>query len=396
MSQIIKFSDKLNEMLIHPSFQMDEGGGKYNILAYDKYIYFVMDEDTVALAKLSEIINKNKTTSFKINTDADYNGMLEEIIEYYPNILVFEYDSDENDTIILNAKNEFRQDYRTSKYVIDTFKKLNREFNIDFMKVVDNVDNDQMDTIEDTYYLKALIDDWEEDIKYTKLPKYIYHGTSIKYLEDILKRGIQPSAEKSNYDGIRHKSRIFFASDKVNTMFHANKAAFQTKQPPIILQIDSSGLDINKIDFDYDFYTTYVAKKDANHDYSKIGSPVDTYNPKTLAKLKDKYVGATYRKFAYKGILFPKYIVAIHYNTNQDNSTFNVRVSREDFNDFIEKYEYMSQMLMDFSNEEYDLDDYLYHEMKSEEEENRYQEERERELEEVQEKKIIKFNEYTK
>jgi hypothetical protein len=56
-------------------------------------------------------------------------------------------------------------------------------------------------------------------------PTWAYHGTSTRWLFDILKTGITPNPDKTNFDKVRHEDHIFLTMDPVKAMFHANTAS---------------------------------------------------------------------------------------------------------------------------------------------------------------------------
>ena len=91
----------------------------------------------------------------------------------------------------------------------------------------------------------------------------------------------------------------------------------------------------------------------------------DTKQPKTLAHLKDKYVGLTYRKLAYKGAIYPKYIDSIHYNIDNHNVDFKYVADKSEFSNLIEKYNYLKQ-LDALDSTDFDLSDYYYDNLRKE------------------------------
>lgn len=393
--EIKKFSemtfDKVNEVLIHPDFSTVTEDGHYIIIALQKFVYFCEWDNDEIIQNVAKNINKTLNIKFKLNIDNDFLSIVQEIKDYLPNVLVFDYDMNNSNTLNFEIINEFQQDINSSKYFIDVLKFLKEILNINTIHIVEsieNVDGSDSDMLENYYIIDTLIEEWEKDIKYRKLAKYVYHGTSLKYLKNILNVGLRPNLSNSNYMHITHKNRIFLTSDKTNAMFHANKAARNTNAPPIILKIDTTNLDLSKIDFDYDFYVNYISDRD---NFMGNNKTQKNYNPKTLSHLKNKYIGSTYRKFSYIGSILPKNIIEIYYNLDNNYFDFDSSINKEEFKDFLEMYDYLRD-ITDMSCDKYVLDKSYYEEIKQE-----LEEEDINELGEIQEnRKILLFEDHAK
>jgi hypothetical protein len=376
--------DKINEVLIHPDFSTVTEDGNYIIIALQKYVYFCEYDNDEIMQKIAKIINDTLNVKFKLDVDGSFLDILQEIKDYLPNCLVFEYDMNNSDTLKINIDNEFNQDVNSSKYFIDVLKFLKQVLNVNLLisvEAINNITNYELDMLENHYSIDILIENWEKDIKYRKLTNYVYHGTSMEYLENILKIGLRPNFSPSNFKFTQHKNRIFLTSDKTSAMYYANNTATMTKTPPIILEIETSGIDQAKIDFDFDFYINYI---DAKHNFFKDDKT--NYNPKTLAHLKNKYIGSTYRKFSYMGSINPKYIEKIYYNFDQNTYDFYNVIDKENFKDFLNMYNDLIDNGVELTHLNYKFDKVYYNDLLHN-----------NELEEVQEnKKILLFEDYAK
>ncbi len=365
MKPIVKFSEILNEMINHPKF--NEFGDKtkeYFIISFDKYIYTIPTDNLDMLIDFVRILQKNNKKSITVSKYAYADDIISDIVNIFPNVLIFTYTPSEADTITQVKAFNSNQDIRTSKQMIDTLKYVNTHYGIKHLANTSNVTF--RDVVNNTYDISILIDMYN-GFKVKKLPDYLYHGTALDNLESILKVGIRPNPDNTNFMYITHNKRVFLSSDIYNAMFYANRAGGMTNSPAIILKINTAGLDTTKIDFDFDFYIDYIDNKNSNHDYVnmvKSQNIPDNKKPKTLAHLKDKYVGSTYRKLAYKGAIYPKYIDSIHYNIDNHNVDFKYIADKSEFSNLIEKYNYLKKIgEIDMYNG-FDLTDYHYNELK--------------------------------
>lgn len=87
---------------------------------------------------------------------------------------------------------------------------------------------------------------------------YYYHGTSMKYLDQINRTGIRPMGGNTNFNQIKHNDKIFFTSNIEKAHYHAYIAALKTNSFPIILKFKIPDPSKVVIDFDVaiDFYGT--------------------------------------------------------------------------------------------------------------------------------------------
>jgi len=94
-----------------------------------------------------------------------------------------------------------------------------------------------------------------------RIPRYImkgktidvaYHGTSTKYLQSILKFGIAPNKEKSNYKDIEHPDAIFFSSRFLEAKNHATHTATKNGGDPMILEFKIPNKNLLIPDYDVD------------------------------------------------------------------------------------------------------------------------------------------------
>lgn len=352
----------LNEILIHPDYSNidKENNEKYIIISYDKYIYMVSED--MDIEENEEYIN-----TFKKLFDHDFDD-IEDLISYLreerADVIILEWDLNEDDVLKYSPSDRYNIDYNVSKQFIETIKTLKKELNVEFVSVFENyMDNDDYkDENKEYIFIDSIISNFNKDLKVTKLPKIVYHGTDSDSLMKILKIGIRPNRNKSNFkDVYKDNDYIYLSSNKVDSIYYANMSSNISKSFPVILEIDTSCIDIDKIDKDYDFYTDYIGKGNDYFDriYNKSKTIYSRETKQFLYNLHDKYIGATYRKFSYKGSILPKYITKIYYKQNIE-SDFDWKYSKEDFDTFMKIIDYAQ--CVGYNNEEFYLDEYSMNE----------------------------------
>jgi len=395
--EIIKFSHFLNELLFHPDFNDVKKSEECTIIAFRKYIYIVDDYDVKGIVRIYTDILKELGTynsESKNIKNEEISDLLRDLQENYPNVVIFHYETNNPDTLKIDVYDEFTQDINSSKFFIDVIKELKNKLGVDTIEMYETVGYSNDETIEKRIYINNLIENFTKEVQFRKIPKYIYHGTSVKYLANILKLGLRANLSPSNFKNVKHKDYIFLTGEKNSAIFHADKSGSVTNMPPVIIEIDTTGLDLAKIDFDYDFFKTYIGDKGDHEIYSKIEPNYISDKNEVLKYLKNKYIGSTYRKFGYSGTVMPKFITKIYYNlTNEYNDFNDLLDNKKEIDEFFEMIHFFQELDM-LSFNDYNLDTYYYQEIKDEMEENA--EVQEEEPAQVEENKIIKFKTYAR
>jgi hypothetical protein len=395
--EIIKYSGFINELILHPDFNDVKDSEECTIIAFRKYIYIVDDYDVKGIVRIYTDILKELGTynsESKNIKNEEISDLLRDLQENYPNVVIFRYETSTPDTLMIDVYDEFTQDINSSKFFIDVIKELKNKLGVDTIVMYETVGYSTEETIEKRIFINNLIDAFTKEVQYRKIPKYVYHGTSVKYLSKILKLGLRANLSPSNFKNVKHKNYIFLTGEKTSAIFHAFKAGSVTNMPPIVIQIDTSGLDLSKIDFDYDFFKTYIGDKGDHELYSKIEPNYVSDKNEVLKYLKNKYIGSTYRKFGYNGSIMPKFITKIYYNLTNEFNDFNDSLdNKKEIDEFLEMVDFFQGIDM-LSSSEYNFDDYYYQEMKDELEENK--EVQEEEPAQIEESKIIKFKTYAR
>lgn len=340
------FNNFLNEVLVHP---------KYNdvdcrfIISYKKYIYLLTDDDFNDNEKINELLELLDIPDSYSDSIYDLRQYIEEEM---PHIIYLDY---RNERLYLHlALTQFSFDFNIYKQFIDTLKTLKKELNVDTLEVFGNMPDFHGESevyVAENFDIDDLINHFKKDVKVRKLPKFVYHGTCTAHLNNILSKGLRPDQIDSNFKNLYLSTDyIFFTSSIYESYFYAENAAHQTKSIPIILEISTDSFDINKISFDYDFYADFIGI--GNEDFDRLASYKYHYDSenKVLKYLHNKYVGATFRKFSYKGNIYPKSIHSINYKTTSGDEYYNTRVYPDKFKYFLD--------LVDFARDFYDNTEY--------------------------------------
>lgn len=134
-----------------------------------------------------------------------------------PDVLTGGYNTYDN-TLFLISPGEGALHPVTSTLI----KKVTRQLGID------NVSVEGYDYVEHEYS--------PNDLK-GKLPKFGYHGTSLRRLQRILKTGIVPQ-NMGNWGDIHTEGAIFFAVDENTPKFHSQRTAHKDRDIPVIIKFE--------------------------------------------------------------------------------------------------------------------------------------------------------------
>lgn len=83
-----------------------------------------------------------------------------------------------------------------------------------------------------------------------------FHGTSTAHIENLLKTGLRPRPDQTNFDNIEHQDKVFVTTSEDKALFHAQMAAMKTESMPIILELKIP--DPDKLVSDYDVVSNII------------------------------------------------------------------------------------------------------------------------------------------
>lgn len=234
---IKKFEDyfKLNELFVHKNKRIKSLNGK-NFILYKKDLWIFDEEEWVKkkiYSSLNQAYGKNITT-------VDLHDSLTTIKEEHLDILYGRIDDN-----VIYIENEFRH----SEHSEDLFK-LKTELGLNIKLRYSHGNYMDKESELDINIEKKKLQD-----------RKFFHGTSLNFLPEILKKGLIPT-KHTNYKQIIHEDKIFFTLNIEKSLYHAFHSAQINKSFPIIIELKVP--DINKLIVDYD-----LAKK-VYGDYSDI------------------------------------------------------------------------------------------------------------------------------
>ena len=299
--------NKLNELKISKDFNdVNKIDGLF-IIVYRGAIFFInyeSDNFIEQTQKLYNILNNDNVLERKYVIDSFDSAIyfIEDSTTKSPNIIAGEF------LINRSQNNEITLSFFNSEY-------YELKLSDELMKLIKMFPNIKWFRIDNELYSKGnLLNDLNGKVNTrTRIPKILYHGTSLIFCNDIMKQGLRPNSSNSVFN-IKHEQYIFLTTSKNTANNYATASASRDlnfKNRKVIFEIDGLRLDPNKIEYDYDFYTKFVGV--GNSDYDMKNN--ESYQ---LSNQSGKNKGGLYRKFGYNGVVLPQLFtnvnVEIHFN----------------------------------------------------------------------------------
>ena len=141
----------------------------------------------------------------------------------------------------------------------------------------------------------------------------MFHGTTTKYLGEILKTGIRAGRSRSNYDLISHPDLIFFSSRFDEAQHHSMHTAQKAGGDPMVVEFSLPDKNLLVPDYDVD------AQSGETNIYDYI--PEETRNSSANYSSMTGASDALSREFGvygYRGRISPKFISSYHILTNAE------------------------------------------------------------------------------
>lgn len=165
------------------------------------------------------------------------------------------------------------------------------------------------------------------------MPKLVYHGTNSYFASLIIKKGLRPSKNYSNFNGVFNSKCVFLTSNFDTARDYAmtavkNSLKFNVKQA--VIEIDTEKLDPDKVVLDWDVANQFTSDIE-NSPYDNIpSSDKNNYYQGSVLRNSDRNAHKSI-KFGYQGIVMPAAITSVYlYDGNQWKP-----YSKEDFLDEI-------------------------------------------------------------
>ena len=227
-----KYSSKRNRLLELKKIALMVHGKGDMVVGYEGNVWLFESKDLDTPLEEDEILNINKS----LKTDWDWDTP-DELIDSIneggrPDILLGRIYEDGYKILNLTNYSGFQIDPKSSPLV----KKIVNQLNID--------------TVE--YSSFAIDESFEIDSTHSigDIQGVMYHGTTTKYLREILLKGLMPGVSESNFRNISHENFVFITSMFDKAQFHAINAATLKGGDPMIIELRIP--DKNQLVQDYD------------------------------------------------------------------------------------------------------------------------------------------------
>lgn len=330
----------LNEMFIEGKTKLGNGS---HILAYRSKIWVFAPDDYDGTKRMWNSITKEAQLKGRLSSIGDLSSDRADILHGI--FKIEKYGNRIHKTLEIVAGDNFQHNMDTSPLVKKTAQTLGAN---------DVVFNDQQ-----TGDLLQSSD--TEDLK-PDAPTWGYHGTSSEYIQSIMKTGLRPRPEQTNFKDVEHQDTIFLTLDPNKAIFHATQAIDKDRSGrrggrrgddgldrynAIILRVKIPDKNLLTADYDIDTetsqttYTDMIHNMGNEHILKKRGTmPGD---PNKLSQ----HVGV----FGYKGTILPQQITDVYVANRLEDSeppTFDA------FRRFNPRY--VIETLKRFSDAGYDMD----------------------------------------
>lgn len=124
------------------------------------------------------------------------------------------------------------------------------------LKIMDELDIERL-VVQGITFNSETEDDYQFEYEQTKeeflkplSEKFFYHGTDMESLKSILKTGIRPQDDRTNYEKVQHSGKVFVTLNPERADFHANTAASNNNSFPVVIKLKIP--DVDKLVLDYD------------------------------------------------------------------------------------------------------------------------------------------------
>lgn len=148
----------------------------------------------------------------------------------------------------------------------------------------------------------------------TDIAPRLFHGTTTKYLKDIMANGIRQIASNSMFK-VENKGYVYLTSVFESALHYAEIYKANKGGEECVIEVDSSKIDSNRIVLDYDFASEFTTDIE-NSPYDGRIKPNGKFYKGNVARNTSKS-GTKYGKIGYKGIIMPSAILGA-YIVNDD------------------------------------------------------------------------------
>ena len=281
----------LNEMIVR-----GDKDGNY-IVAFRKYIWRFDDSP-------SEEVHSEMNRVLKIDSDWDDFYDLTDDLDSRSDVLLGTID--DNDSLFLHSLGSFKFDPQSSILVKKVVKELG-------LSSVSYGTHDEDEEHVSKWAIKG------------EIPKRVYHGTSTNYIQSLMRFGLVPDKEETNYEGISHPEAVFFSSRKDEALMHAKHTARKVGGLPVVIELTVPDKNLIIPDYDIDI----GAGDTGCYDYicSKLRDNQSKYSEMEGDSLS---LSREFGIYGYKGRIPASHFLAYYLPRNQEEWEY------DGFSDFFE------------------------------------------------------------
>lgn len=278
------------------------------IVAFDKWIW-ILQEDGDLQNKIDDIISKLPNGSM-FEGNKQLSTFISTLSFHYKDVLVGQIQG------------------KSLKIINGFDTKLDPKSSNIVKKVIDQLGLTSVNYTKDRYNKSSYIQ--KDEIK-NIIPDIAYHGTTTKYLDNILKFGIRPNESKTNYKGVQHENLIFFSTRIEEAMSHAVNASDKKGGYPVIIEFRISDKDLIIADFDAESDTgnNKYYPQFKKTDYSLVRNKRMIDDPLKFSK----EIGV----YGYKGNIKPNNFIYLYINDDPDIGNDLKKYKKISINDYKEK-----------------------------------------------------------
>lgn len=264
---------------------------------YNKIFYLLQNLCKYYNNMYDNIFNDDNTIR-DIYTKNNLSNISSAILQFsgFPKILIGEVDETDNGwTLVID--NDY-YDIINSKE-LEQLLKTNILSNI-FDSIIIN-DNE--------YHISQLNNKINGNLKNIPLANPLYHGTTEKFLYNILTKGLRKIQDNSLFDA-NNEGYVFLTSDYNIASSYAKMYSQHYNTNQVILEINSNSINKNNIVLDYDFVNSFGISSEKNfYDGTYVR---DYLNHKGDVVSNSGNHGTKFVKIGYKGIIMPNAIENVY------------------------------------------------------------------------------------
>jgi hypothetical protein len=266
----------IQEMFIHGD------PNNKNVIAFRDSIWLLANDIPASLANE---IYKKVGIDIKYNEDADFLDLANEIMNEKPDVLT---GSINDKTLLVYSSGSFTLDPKSSILIKKVVQHLKLK-KVDYQEMEDQF----------TVPKKKITG---------QVPDIAYHGTSLNYLDSILRHGLEPRGSQSNYEqqGIYHDDKIFFSTRFGEASHHADHTAALKQSKPVVIEFRIPDKNLITPDYDIDIQSGETLWSDTRDSKSKLTNP------------KSQSASQEFGIYGYQGKIIPQHFRYFYINLSGD------------------------------------------------------------------------------